>query len=237
MTIDESQILVFLKYLSSSFDSNTITFSNENEIGLDESIASDASDVSENLHSKQIIKQKAFTRTKRSRSQKSWVWDYFKKNKLEKKAYCLVKVQNENSIEVKCNHDYELSTGTGNLKSHLRQIHIILPPEKNNNKLTQIVSNQQSLHDFINKKVLLPSLKQNKITNRILAWIVDDLQPFYAIANESFRDMILECEPRFEFSCKDKLKEKLMQLVLYAEQQLKSLLETTMDSFCFTTDL
>ncbi|CAG8542376.1 5042_t:CDS:1, partial [Dentiscutata erythropus] len=204
-----SQITTHDLHQSSSFDSNTITFS----IGLDESIASDASDVSENLHSldtesnssipdqstsynssvtvtnslgKQIIKRKAFTCTKRSRPQKSWVWDYFKKNKLKKKAYCLVKIQNENGIEVKCNHDYELSTGTGNLKSHLRQIHRILPPEKNNNKSTQIVSNQQFLHDFINKKVLLPSLKQNKIINHILAWIINDLQPFYAIANESF---------------------------------------------------
>ncbi|CAG8828284.1 17092_t:CDS:1, partial [Dentiscutata erythropus] len=59
------------------------------------------------------------------------------------------------------------------------------------------VSNQQSLHDFINKKTLLPISKQDKITNRILAWIVDDLQPFNAITNNCFRDMILEYEPRF----------------------------------------
>ncbi|CAG8715938.1 4325_t:CDS:2, partial [Cetraspora pellucida] len=41
----------------------------------------------------------------------------------------------------------------------------------------------------------------------------------------------------FEFPCHDRIKEKLMQSVLFAERQLKELLQTTMDSFCFTTDL
>ncbi|CAG8625085.1 3414_t:CDS:2 [Racocetra fulgida] len=37
-----------------------------------------------------------------------------------------------NSLEKECSNDYELSTETGNLKAHLRQIHIILPSEENN---------------------------------------------------------------------------------------------------------
>ncbi|CAG8848665.1 12386_t:CDS:1, partial [Racocetra persica] len=95
-----------------------------------------------------------------------------------------------------CGNDYELSTGTGNLKAHLRQIHRILPPEENNqNQSIKIASNQPLLHDFINKKTPLPTSKQDKIANRILAWIVDDLQPFNATTNNCFRDMILECEP------------------------------------------
>ncbi|CAG8803924.1 9346_t:CDS:2, partial [Racocetra fulgida] len=144
----------------------------------------------------------------------------------------------DSESEKECGNEYELSTGTGNLKAHLRQIHRILPPEENNqNQSTKIASNQPSLHDFINKKTPLPTSKQDKITNRILAWIVDDLQPFNATTNNCFRDMILECELRFEFPCYDKLKEKLMQSVLFAEQQLKELLQTTMSSFCFTTDL
>ncbi|CAG8826399.1 22725_t:CDS:1, partial [Dentiscutata erythropus] len=44
-------------------------------------------------------------------------------------------------------------------------------------------SNQSSLHDFLNKKTLLPSSKRDKITNRILAWVVDDFQSFYATTN------------------------------------------------------
>ncbi|CAG8674849.1 2734_t:CDS:2, partial [Cetraspora pellucida] len=92
--------------------------------------------------------------------------------------------------------------------------HRILPPENNNNNsLNKIVLNQTSLHDFINKRILLPLSKQNKITSHVLAWIVDDLQPFNAITNNCFQNMILECEPRFEFPCYDKLKEKLMQSI------------------------
>ncbi|CAG8842657.1 13836_t:CDS:1, partial [Gigaspora margarita] len=37
-----------------------------------------------------------------------------------------------------CNHNYEVTTGTGNLKSYLHQIHRILPPEENNNQSIQI---------------------------------------------------------------------------------------------------
>ncbi|CAG8765557.1 27447_t:CDS:2, partial [Dentiscutata erythropus] len=115
----------------------------------------------------------------------------------KKKLLCATK----NRDLVKVGQEYELSTRTGNLKSHLRQVHRILPPETNNknNQLVNIASNQSSLHDFLNKKTPLPSSKRDKITNRILAWVVDDLQSFYATTNSCFRDMILECEPRFMF--------------------------------------
>ncbi|KAF0460338.1 hypothetical protein F8M41_000605 [Gigaspora margarita] len=70
---------------------------------------------------------------------------------------------NENT----CNQEYKLLTGIGNLKSHLCQIHRILPPKtnNNNNQLINIASNQSSLHNFLNKKTSLPSSKYDKITN------------------------------------------------------------------------
>ncbi|CAG8826624.1 10302_t:CDS:1, partial [Gigaspora margarita] len=91
-------------------------------------------------------------------------------SKSDKKAYCKVKVTKD-SNKVVCNHDYELMTRTENLKSHLRQVYKILPSEGNNKniQLTNIVSNQSLLHDFINKKTSLPSSKQEKISNRILS--------------------------------------------------------------------
>ncbi|CAG8719852.1 11629_t:CDS:1, partial [Cetraspora pellucida] len=146
------------------------------------------------------IRKKKVTHSKRPKSKEpSWVWHYFKRDKVAKKVCCKVEITDEDGIKKACAHEYESTTGTGNLKAHLRQLHRILPPEENNNnnQLAKTVSNQQSLHDFINKKTPLPISKQDKITNRILAWIVDDLQPFNAITNNCFRDMILECEPRF----------------------------------------
>ncbi|CAG8852373.1 7513_t:CDS:2, partial [Gigaspora margarita] len=71
----------------------------------------------------------------------------------------LVKTTNENGNENTCNQEYKLLTGIGNLKSHLCQIHRILPPKtnNNNNQLINIASNQSLLHNFLNKKTSLPS--------------------------------------------------------------------------------
>ncbi|CAG8799942.1 415_t:CDS:2 [Dentiscutata erythropus] len=78
--------------------------------------------------------------------------------------------ENKDSLKKECSNDYKLSTGTGNLKAHLHQIYKILPSEENNqNQSVKIASNQLSLHDFINKKTSLPTSKQNKITNHVLA--------------------------------------------------------------------
>ncbi|CAG8595796.1 7848_t:CDS:1 [Gigaspora rosea] len=76
---------------------------------------------------KRIKKKKAFTHNKKLRPSKSWVWHYFRRNKVEKKIYCKVKTTNEDGNEDTCNQEYALLTGTGNLKSHLRQILRILP--------------------------------------------------------------------------------------------------------------
>ncbi|CAG8614868.1 3375_t:CDS:1 [Dentiscutata erythropus] len=170
---------------ASDISENLHNLDNESNTGLPDQSTSHNSGVTvmvANSLDKWIQKRKVFTRTKKSRpGEKSWIWDYFKKYPLEKKILCRVKITNENGIEKTCDHNYEITTGTGNLKSHLRQIHRILPPEENNNKPTQIISNQQSLHNFLNNKTPLSFSNQNKITNRILAWIVDDLQPFYLL--------------------------------------------------------
>ncbi|CAG8811704.1 2616_t:CDS:2 [Gigaspora margarita] len=146
----------------------------------------------------------------------------------------------KDGTEKPCNHDYEITTGTENLKSHLCQIYKILSPEENNNQSIQVVSNQQSLDNFLNKKTPLLFSKQNKITNHIVAWIVDDLQPFYVITNDCFQDMILECEPRFEISYRDQLKKKLMhslQAELNPEHSVNSLSSDTKTCWSSTYNL
>ncbi|CAG8689226.1 4885_t:CDS:1 [Dentiscutata erythropus] len=113
---------------------------------------------------KKILKKKVFTQSKRSRPNKSWVWHYFRQSKPDKKAYCKVKIMQDGN-KVVCGHNYELTTGTGNLKAYLRQVHRILPPEENNKnvQLTNIVSNQPSLYDFINKKRPYHLLNKKKL--------------------------------------------------------------------------
>ncbi|CAG8826316.1 26189_t:CDS:1, partial [Gigaspora rosea] len=145
-----------------NINSEDITLPNEDELELNESTASDISENLDNLDAesnsslpaqstshtsgvivtnslgKRIRKKKVISRTKRPKpGEKSWVWDYFKKNKLEKKVYFRVEITCEDGTEKPCNHNYKITTGTGNLKSHLRQIHRILPPEENNNQSIQ----------------------------------------------------------------------------------------------------
>ncbi|CAG8824515.1 20952_t:CDS:2, partial [Gigaspora rosea] len=146
----------------SSYNSDTISWSNENELyesnelnGLDEPNELNEIDetneldesnelndlnissISENVHNldtasnssspdqtllhnsgvtvtnslgKRVRKRKVFSRSKRPKPK-----------------------ENEDGLEKECGHNYELTTGTGNLKSHIRQVHRILPPEENNN--------------------------------------------------------------------------------------------------------
>ncbi|CAG8764158.1 19195_t:CDS:2, partial [Racocetra persica] len=113
---------------------DAITFSNENEVELNKSITSDAS---ENLHNLDAESNSSILDQSTSHNSGIIVTNSLDKQIKKRKAFTF-KVQNEDGIEVKCNHEYKLSTETGNLKSHLYQIHRILLPEKDNNQLTQI---------------------------------------------------------------------------------------------------
>ncbi|CAG8556704.1 18885_t:CDS:2 [Racocetra fulgida] len=68
----------------------------------------------------------------------------------------LVQTTNEDGNEDTCGQEYELSTGTGNLKSHLRQVHRILPPETNN-KNNQLLADD--LKQSVNRQERQNSLK------------------------------------------------------------------------------
>ncbi|CAG8741340.1 15833_t:CDS:2 [Gigaspora margarita] len=144
------------QYQLDSYDNDIIALSNESNV----------SDISENPNDPDI--ESNSSSPEQSTSQNNGVTII---------TNSLVKTMNKDGNEDTCNQKYALSTGTGNLKSHLHQIHRILPPEtnNNNNQLINIASNQSSLHNFLNKKTPLSSSKCDKITNRILAWVVDDL--------------------------------------------------------------
>ncbi|CAG8851720.1 34439_t:CDS:2, partial [Gigaspora margarita] len=171
---------------SSSYNSDTIALSSEDELNelnesnelnksneLNESNELDTSNISENIYD--LENELSLSSPDQTSSHNSSVT--VTNNKVAKKICCKVEITDEDGIKKACAYEYESTTGTGNLKAHLRQLHRILPPEENNNnnQLAKTVSNQPSLHDFINKKMPLPISKQDKITNCILAWIVDDL--------------------------------------------------------------
>ncbi|CAG8675085.1 4600_t:CDS:2, partial [Ambispora gerdemannii] len=145
---------------------------------------------------------------KRSKPRKSWVWNHMKKDKINKKVKCLIWSDINGDLK-QCTRLFELKTSTTNLATHLRVEHRF---DKNgsllplNSKQDQTVlshsvqhatlstqsqalinSSQPTLQEFAKYKAPLSNKKQDRITSRILAWIVDDMQPFNTLLTiESF---------------------------------------------------
>ncbi|CAG8715332.1 221_t:CDS:2, partial [Cetraspora pellucida] len=138
-----------------------------------------------------------------------------------------------------CTSTFEIATSTTNLASHLRTVHRLsktgpslpLSGEKETAQLqpVRLDPSQSTLLELVNHQIPLSNKKQNKITSRILAWIVDDMQPF--------NDILHEAEPQFQFLDEDIVKQKLFESVNYSENGLKNLINNTLEYFAFTTDL
>ncbi|CAG8671104.1 2069_t:CDS:2, partial [Gigaspora rosea] len=92
--------------------------------------------------------------------------------------------------------------GTSMLGSHLRTVHCLLekgsllplsgiseqPVSKKTINIAQKDSTQPMLIDTLKNKLLLSSKKKDRLTSRLLAWIVDDIQAFNILENEKFCD-------------------------------------------------
>ncbi|CAG8509828.1 344_t:CDS:2 [Ambispora leptoticha] len=60
----------------------------------------------------------------------SWVWTHLKKDELQKLVLCQVPVFNKEGESVPCAHQFQMSTSTSNLATHLRSQHQIYDPSK-----------------------------------------------------------------------------------------------------------
>ena len=49
------------------------------------------------------------------------------------------------------------------------------------------------------QKMKLAQTKTHRITARIARYLIDDMRPFSTVDSQAFRDMIHECEPRYQF--------------------------------------
>ncbi|CAG8686435.1 13219_t:CDS:2, partial [Ambispora gerdemannii] len=65
----------------------------------------------------------------------------------------------------------------------------------------------------------------------------DDMQPFNVLKNTHFQDILYEIDSRVSFPGKDIFKQKLHQAVNYLENCLKNLINDTLETCAFTTDL
>ncbi|CAG8649573.1 532_t:CDS:2 [Cetraspora pellucida] len=120
-----------------------------------------------------------------------------------------------------CPSTFELSTSTTNLASHLRADHRLdkngpLLPLSGIKKITQLLtvqldSSQSTLPELFSHRIPLPKKKQNRITSRILAWIIDDMQPFNVLKNDQFHDLLYEAKPQYQFLDRDMFKQKIYE--------------------------
>ncbi|CAG8614607.1 1157_t:CDS:2, partial [Dentiscutata heterogama] len=115
------------------------------------------------------------------------------------------KVGNDNLEQ--CTSTFEITTSTTNLASYLRTIHRL-------SKTSPLLPLK-----LVNHQKPLPNKKQNRITSRILAWIVDDIQPFNVLVNERFQDILHETEPQIQFLDEDLVKQNLFKSVIIKRLQ------------------
>ncbi|CAG8713085.1 4243_t:CDS:2, partial [Gigaspora rosea] len=118
---------------------------------------------------------------------------------------------------VSCGESFALTSSTSTIGAHLRTIHrlsekgSLLPLSGTSERLAskkpvaiaQKDPMQPTLLDMLNKQPSLSSNKKNKLTSRILAWIIDDMHAFNVLENEKFHDLMYEAEPRYQIPCQD----------------------------------
>ncbi|CAG8817786.1 7056_t:CDS:1, partial [Cetraspora pellucida] len=190
---------------------------------------------------------KETSQKKRRRPVKSWVWNYMRKDHLKNITTCDVFVTINNKTQ-KCNDKFAIGTSTTTLAGHLRTEHrlsetgSLLPlntikSSSKNVRIAQKDPTQQTLLDVINNKPPLSATKANRITSRILSWVVDDMQSFNTLSNQKFQDILHETEPRYKFLCLNSFKQKLYHSVNHSEISLSTIIKNTLETFSFTTDL
>ncbi|CAG8703215.1 11739_t:CDS:2, partial [Gigaspora margarita] len=147
------KISVSDSYHFSSYNSDTISWPNDNKNKLDKSNKLNdlnSSNISENIHDLDIASNSSFP---------------------DQALPCNIKIKDKDGLEKEYSNNYGLTTGTGNLKSHLRQVHRILPPEENNNNSCTVYTIQLALGDgfdiievsnLINKAKILNSYAGSK---------------------------------------------------------------------------
>ncbi|CAG8716136.1 3972_t:CDS:2 [Gigaspora rosea] len=138
------------------------------------------------------------------------VGSYEKDKTIKKEIKCLVSVKRKGKI-VSCRELFALISNTSTLGAHLRMVHCLFEKgsllllsgtserlaSKKPVAIAQKDPMQPTLLDMFNKQPSLSSNKKNKLTSRILAWIIDDMHAFNVLENENFHNLMYEAKSRY----------------------------------------
>ncbi|CAG8802786.1 21649_t:CDS:2, partial [Gigaspora margarita] len=153
-------------YQSSSYNSDTVALS-KNIHNLESKSSLSSPDQTPSQNSSVTITN--ITNSKRPKSKKpSWVWHYFKQDKVAKKVCCKVEIIDKDSIKKACAHEYESTTGTG-CTAHM--IQLILEDGFDIEEVSNLINKAKTLNSYINDlrfknmNYITPSKKRETIAH------------------------------------------------------------------------
>ena len=122
-----------------------------------------------------------------------------------------------------CGKIFKKSTGTSSIRSHLQNHGILLVKAK-----------QTSLDNFVKRH----SQKiQSEKTQKVVEWIVLDLQPFKVVEGEAFREMVSKLDPQYQVPSRETIKKAIMKSFEDRKTVVKNFIKNIPGKVALTTDI
>ena len=122
-----------------------------------------------------------------------------------------------------CGKIFKKSTGTSSIRSHLQNHGILLVKTK-----------QTSLDNFVKRHSQKIQLEK---TQKVVEWIVLDLQPFKVVKGEAFREMVSKLDPQYQVPSRETIKKAIIKSFEDRKTVVKNFIKNIPGKVALTTDI
>ena len=122
-----------------------------------------------------------------------------------------------------CEKIFKKSTGTASIRTHLQNYGILLVKEK-----------QTSLDHFVKRH---SSKIQFEKTQKVIEWIVLDIQPFKVVEGEAFRKMITKLDPQYQIPSRETVKNAIKKSFEDRRKAITNYIKNISGKVSLTTDI
>lgn len=122
-----------------------------------------------------------------------------------------------------CGKIFKKSTGTSSIRSHLQNHGILLVKAK-----------QTSLDNFVKRHSQKIQLEK---TQKVVEWIVLDLQPFKVVEGEAFREMVSKLDPQYQVPSRETIKNAIIKSFEDRKTVVKNFIKNIPGKVALTTDI
>jgi len=122
-----------------------------------------------------------------------------------------------------CGKIFKKSTGTSSIRSHLQNHGILLVKAK-----------QTSLDNFVKRHSQKIQLEK---TQKVVEWIVFDLQPFKVVEGEAFREMVSKLDPQYQVPSRETIKKAIIKSFEDRKTVVKNFIKNISGKVALTTDI